>query len=390
MKRGLFLIVGFIVFSQLQLGSGTAYKLICYFTNWAQHRQEIGKFLPENIPPCLCTHLIYAFAMIDNNYKISIKERNDEALYTKFNGLKRKNPSLKTLLAVGGFNHQRLINMASNKESRAIFINSAIRFLRKHDFDGLDVVWENPGSKGSSMQDKKWYTILLKELKQAIQEEATIRGKPQLLLSASFPASRDVGFEMNKVGQYLDFLNLMMYDFYGAWNSFTRPRAFPTRLESSMLNLESAAKFWKENGLPLQKMIIGFPTYGRTFTLKLDNRSGGTTLGPGPAGNYTKDPGYWAYYEICDFLKQAKVELIKDHRASSAPKEKIWLGYDDIDSYIVKVQWIKSNKFGGAFVWTMDLDDLNNHCNQGVLPLTTRLKKLLNINPENRNLDRPC
>ena len=43
------------------------YKRVCYYTNWAQYRPEGGKFMPENIQLDLCTHLIYAYASLEQN-----------------------------------------------------------------------------------------------------------------------------------------------------------------------------------------------------------------------------------------------------------------------------------------------------------------------------------
>ncbi|XP_072419783.1 acidic mammalian chitinase-like [Chiloscyllium punctatum] len=382
------LIVGFMLLSQLDVG--TTFKLICYFTNWAQHRPGIGKFMPENIPPCLCTHLIYAFAAIDNHHKIVTKEKNDEALYASFNGLKKKNPNLKTLLAIGGFNPQRFSTTVATKKTRATFIFSAIKFVRKYDFDGLDLVWDHPGSRGNPFDNKKRYTVLLKELRQNLHTESKRTKRPRLLLAAALPASKakiDAGFEVKKVGHYLDSIHVMTYDFQSAWNTFATHNnplfhAIPKQRESTFFNMEFAAKYWRENGLPAEKLIIGFPTYGRTFMLKssANNSGGAPTVGPGPAGIYTRDPGYWAYYEICDFLKSADKPIYTSQMVPFASKGKVWLGYDDMNNFETKVQWMKDNKFGGAFLWTIDLDDLQNHCKQGVLPLTTRLNKLLEIN----------
>jgi len=36
-------------------------KIVCYYTNWSQYRPKVGKFLPEDIPADLCTHVIFAF-----------------------------------------------------------------------------------------------------------------------------------------------------------------------------------------------------------------------------------------------------------------------------------------------------------------------------------------
>ena len=50
---------------------------------------------------------MYAFAKIDRNTnKLAMFEWNDDQLYPRFNALKSKNPELRTLLAVGGWNHE--------------------------------------------------------------------------------------------------------------------------------------------------------------------------------------------------------------------------------------------------------------------------------------------
>ena len=65
-------------------------KLVCYHTNWSQNRPGNGKFMPSNIEPNLCTHLIYAFAGINAGNELINIEWNDEQLYKSFNGLKQR------------------------------------------------------------------------------------------------------------------------------------------------------------------------------------------------------------------------------------------------------------------------------------------------------------
>jgi chitinase len=115
-------------------------------TNWAQYRPNATRFVPSDMDPFLCTHVIYAFASINvSNHQIKAFEWNDESKDTKmgryeeFNNLKLINPKLKTLLAVGGWNMGSgpFSDMCKNETNRKIFIRSTIDLLRKYKFDGL-------------------------------------------------------------------------------------------------------------------------------------------------------------------------------------------------------------------------------------------------------------
>ena len=51
------------------------FKVVCYFTNWAWYRQEGGRYLPEDIDPDLCTHIVYGFAVLDGT-SLTIKSHD--------------------------------------------------------------------------------------------------------------------------------------------------------------------------------------------------------------------------------------------------------------------------------------------------------------------------
>ncbi|GBM66518.1 putative chitinase 2 [Araneus ventricosus] len=146
------------------------YKVVCYFGSWAYYRPGEGKFDFEDIDTFLCTHAIYSFTNLQDNQitpfdpYLDLKENWGIGGYERFNNLKKKNPYLKTLISIGGWNEgsTKYSAMAADPNARATLVRSVVDFCLKYDFDGLDMDWEYPANRGGDPRDKQNFVTLLK------------------------------------------------------------------------------------------------------------------------------------------------------------------------------------------------------------------------------------
>lgn len=363
---------------------------LCYWGSWSHYRDGVGKFSVDNIDASLCTHLVYAFAKLDNGViaafdpYLDLKDNYGLGMYEKVNQLKVAHPHLKTLLAIGGWNEGsvKYSQMASTPAGRQRFAQSVVAFLDKYGFDGLDFDWEYPAARGGVPQDKENFVLLLQELRSVLEPKGR-------LLTAAVSAgdsTADAAYDVPAITKYLDYISVMAYDFFGSWNSYTghcSPLGARENCseEEKAFNVESATRRWLANGADPAKLVLGMPLYGRTFTLANPNNSGflAPTTGPGPAGPVTREPGYLGYNEICSQLKSGTWKITRDPRvvAPVAVSGNVWIGYDDAESLTAKVQFARSLGLAGAMVWSIETDDFHGACGGGKNPLQEAIRDAL-------------
>ena len=101
--------------------------------------------------------------------------------------------------------------MAGDQNKRKKFAASALSFIRRHNFDGLDLDWEYPGKRGGVPEDKKNFILLIKDLYKVFRPQ-------NLMLTAAIGASAatiDAAYDIPEMYKYLDYVHVMCYDYHG-------------------------------------------------------------------------------------------------------------------------------------------------------------------------------
>jgi GH18 family chitinase len=205
------------------------YILAGYLPSWSIN----GNTNPATIPANKLTHLFYAFVDVDAQGNISLKPDKQDGDISFLQSLKAQNPHLKILVSIGGAGEHDFSSAASTAESRTYFAQSAIQFMKDNGFDGIDIDWEFP-----TKDENNNYTQLLGELRQQLNNASIADGKNYQLttaLSASpyqlSPSDyADSPYDLNSTvlqatSQYVDFINVMTYDFHGSWENATNHQA---------------------------------------------------------------------------------------------------------------------------------------------------------------------
>ncbi|XP_076763527.1 putative chitinase 2 [Xylocopa sonorina] len=366
----------------------------CYVASWAVYRASNGKFTIDNVRPELCTHLVYAFAGLDNetwairSLDPGMDIENGIGNYKKMTQLREKNPELNVLLAIGGWNEgsESYSALAANATRRSTFIRSVVNFLRKYGFNGFDIDWEYPGSRGGDSMDRENFVHLVKELKEAFREY-------NYLLTAAISSNKDTidkAYDIPELSKYLDHIHVMAYDYHGTWSNKVLPNA-PLKSDDGQSVMDTL-KYLLSKDAPANKLVLGLPMYGRTFILKTALNSSDAspinqpTTQSGFKGPYTGQDGFMGYNEICEKLvtdKNWRTGWDDKSETPYAVKNDHVIVFDNPRSLTAKVEYAMSLNLSGVMIWSIDTDDFNGKCaslNNSIQPTEKTFPLMRSIN----------
>ena len=155
----------------------------------------------------------------------------DASHLSRLHALKDINPDLKILVSVGGWSWSgNFSDAALTSESRKQFAQSVVDMIREHNLDGIDIDWEYPGQIGAGNvyrpEDKQNFMLLLRDVRRKLEEMSDEEGREgvdryQLTIATGANGAYQENTEMDKAHKYLDFINIMAYDFHGSWTPTT-------------------------------------------------------------------------------------------------------------------------------------------------------------------------
>ncbi|XP_003747412.1 acidic mammalian chitinase [Galendromus occidentalis] len=390
--------VSFIALASTAVAAGAQRPLICYWESWSRYRVAPYTGSVENIPIHLCTHLIYAFAGLDENtWKVKSLEPYWDLDLGGFNqlvALKQKNPKLKVSFAVGGWNEgaTKYSDLVSDPNRIKIFVDSVMQWITTFGFDGLDLDWEYPAdaARGGKSQDKANLIVLLRALRQAL-------GEKLLTIATCIPVEKiAAGYDVPQMVKYVDFIHVMAYDLRGSWDNVigNHVSLYPSANDRglySKLTVEQGMQNWLDAGAPREKLIMGLAFYGRSFKLAdpSNKLQGALSGGSGTSGPVSQQDGTLFYFEICKKLREGWTRVFDDDtktpRAFSGDQ---WVGYDDTEGIRHKIELLDRKKYAGVMIWAIDLDDASNSCGKGNYPLATAtFEALRGENSEENEID---
>lgn len=358
-------------------GSSADIKFVCYYAI-PNNRSTEALLTIDDVDPTLCTHIIASKAIIENT-TIVPENAGDLKLYAEVVALKKQNPELKVILSLGsGFSP-----LVQDRMAVAMFAYNAHKFLITHGFDGLDLDWEFPAwPPGKKLpKEKTWFTYLLLQLNSALK----LASHPPLLLTVTVGATQSVidnSYEIDQLAKCVDFVSFMGYNYhmfkpYLPFTGHNSPLNKSSNEEGyfSTLNIQWDTIYLMKKGIPKEKLVIGIPTFGRTWKL-LESKWYGVGS---PAVAEGMLEGKITYLEACIFVKEGATRYFdNESKVPYAVRDRDWVSYEDVASIKNKVQWILDTGFAGVMTWTLNSDDWAGMCAKQKFELHLTIKNMLN------------
>jgi chitinase len=266
--------------------------------------------------------------------------------------LKARYPGLKILISLEG--KAADFSEDAKPENRRAFVASCVdTFLRGHFapgisesgiFDGFDIDWESPRES-----DAENFQALLKEFRRQMN---AVRPGLRLSIAVGHTPHMLPGTDFAAVAKLVDQVGIMNYDYTGPWDPttgflaplFSSPAdpGYPNSIEQSIADYKGA-------GVPAEKLLMGLPFYGYSWTAVSQANNGLFQRGRSIRG----DKPYRYIRTLAAFVPNYRDP--RSHAPCLFDGETFWT-FEDPTSVRYKASYAAHQRLGGIMIWELSDD----------------------------------
>ncbi|MGL5978855.1 MAG: glycosyl hydrolase family 18 protein [Erysipelotrichaceae bacterium] len=406
-----------------EVAATTTLRNVMYYGDWSIWGGQ-SNFYPQDIPADQLTHLNFAFLDFDSNGNLVFTDKDaavdaplgqagvtwgdiNAGILPAFQQLRAQNPNLKIGVSVGGWSKSADFPVvAADPVKRANLVDQLLKFITYTNMDFIDLDWEFPGhvrqpdlvdnkndegNPYASEADTDLFVTLLQDIRTALDKQGLELGKTYELSIAIHPSIEklDMGVDIDRVFDIVDFANIMSYDMRGAWDTtsghqsglYSNPN---DPLLGKGLSIDESVQYLLSQGAEASKIVIGAAYYTRGWESVTSGTDANNPGLFGDAAQITKDAdqtlsygaknempltngdggrmsGIWSYRNL-DKLKAAYPGL-KEYWDDVAKAPYLYdatsgafFTYDNVQSIQEKANYVLEHGLGGMIAWMASND----------------------------------
>ncbi len=291
---------------------------------------------------------------------------NDAGNFAQLRRFKELNPEVNLGFALGGWTLSDEFSTAyATQEGRDKFVGETVRIFETYDFfNVVDFDWEYPGGGGKagnadSPSDGANFELVLRDLRTALDDLSVRTGRDfEVSIATAGGEEKLANLNLAGIDPYVDFYNVMTYDFHGGWENVTGHQAAMTG-DANNYDVTGAVDVFETAGIELSKVVMGAPAYTRAWGNVADGGTFGyQQFGSGRDATGSFEAGVYDYKDLLDDVVTGTRNLYwdDDNKAAFLYDGDEWSSMETTATIAGKAAYVEEKGLGGMMFWALSND----------------------------------
>jgi len=275
-------------------------------------------------------------------------------------------PEVNRGFALGGWTLSDEFSTAyATQEGRDRFVSETVRIFETYDFfNVVDFDWEYPGGGGKagnavSANDGANFELVLRDLRSALDDLSAETGRDfEVSIATAGGQEKLANLNLEGIDPYVDFYNVMAYDFHGGWENVTGHQAAMTG-DANNYDITGAVDVFESAGVDLSKVVLGAPVYTRAWGNVSDGgTSGYQQSGSGRDATGSFEAGVYDYKDLLEDVVTGARTLYwdDDNKAAFLYDGDEWSSFETTATIAGKAAYVEEKGLGGLMFWALSND----------------------------------